>query len=303
MRSSLLFSLCLVACMSAQAQTIIGTTTYDVQTNNGHKHRIIAYPDGQISALWTGSFDPINTFTDRGMFYTHNDGVAWGVFPTERVEDVRTGFGEIVQVMDHELVVSHDNALINIRLYENAAIGDNAWTESAGSQQILGVWPSAYCEPGTNTLYIVNMDAALPTELRFSRSDDGGASWSVLNYTLPFLTTADGFPSIAAAAENYQVVAHGPDVYVLFGIPTSDLVLLHSDDYGNDGSWESNVIIDFPYDNYTGTVQSDLDGDGITDTINTADGSHNMIITDDGTVHVFSPLYRMSVMQGPLDIF
>ncbi|MBK8344483.1 MAG: exo-alpha-sialidase [Bacteroidetes bacterium] len=40
-------------------------------------------------------------------------------------------------------------------------------------------------------------------------------------------------------------------------------------------------------------MQTDTDLDGITDTINTTDGSHNMILEDDGTLHIFSPLYRI----------
>ncbi|MBK8344482.1 MAG: hypothetical protein IPL12_14935 [Bacteroidetes bacterium] len=78
------------------------------------------------------------------------------------------------------------------------------------------------------------------------RSDDGGDTWSILNYTVPFLTDADGFPIVTNGAENYQVAAYENHVYVLFGMINSDLVLIHSDDYGADGSWESMPIVDFP---------------------------------------------------------
>ncbi|MBC8048340.1 MAG: PKD domain-containing protein, partial [Fimbriimonadaceae bacterium] len=108
-----------------------------------------------------------------------------------------------------------------------------------------------------------------------------------------FLTTADGIPSVAGAAESYQIRTHGSDVYVLFGMTNSDLVLLHSNDYGNEDTWERTDILDFPYDNFAGTVQTDIDADGITDTIGTTDGYYEMLITDDGTLHVFAGYMRI----------
>jgi len=288
----LLFSVLFVPIFTF-AQTNIGNTTYDVQSNSASKQRIKVYDDGQISAIWTGSTDFGGAFPERGMFYNHYDGATWGAAPTARIEDVRTGFGGLLLVEDHEVILSHDAAANRVVLYANDAIGSNTWTALDGGGQVRGIWPVSYCPEGTDDIYVVNADTQIINSISFSRSDDGGATWSVLNYTLPYLSMADGFPGLIAGADSYQVVAHGSDVYVLFGLINSDLVLLHSDDYGNDGSWESTPIIDFPYDNYTGTVQSDMDLDGITDTINTTDTYHNMIIEDDGTVHVFSPLYRI----------
>ncbi|MBC8173066.1 MAG: PKD domain-containing protein [Chitinophagales bacterium] len=276
--------------------TIIGTTTYDVQTNNSSKNRIIVYEDGTISTLWTGSTDPTTAFTDRGMFYNRYDGTGWGAYPTERAEDIRTGFGEIITVNDHEVILSH--TLITgteyaIQLYANDEIGGTTWSETGGSGEISGLWGFSYCPPGTDDIYLINADLQLITQIYFSRSDDGGETWAVANLTLPFLSTADGIPSILNGAESYQVRAHGSDVYVLFGMPNSDLVLLHSDDYGNDGTWERTDILDFPFDNFEGFEQTDIDGDFITDTIGTTDGYHEMIIEDDGTVHVFSDYHRI----------
>jgi len=293
MKQILLFSLSLFSIVAMQAQTAIGTTTYDVQTNNSAKHRLLVYDDGKVSGIWTGSTDVSGTFPDRGMFFNHYSGGAWGAAPVARVESVRTGFGELLFVEDHEMVVAHDAAANKIQLFKNGGIGDNTWTETTGSDDIRGIWPVSYCPAGTNDIYIVCADTQFVTGYNFSRSDDGGETWSILNYTVPFLTAAEGFPVLTAGAENYQIAAYENNVYILFGMINTDLVLIHSDNYGADGSWETMPIIDFPFDNYTGTVQTDVDGDGITDTVNTTDGSHNMILEDDGTVHVFSPLYRI----------
>lgn len=56
------------------------------------------------------------------------------------------------------------------------------------------------------------------------------------------------------------------------------------------------TVIDFPYDNYTGAVQTDVDLDGITDTVATNDGYHDMIMEDDGTLHIFQDIIGFTVM-------
>lgn len=275
--------------------TVIGTTTYDIQTNNATKNHVIANDDGTISAGWTGSAELTSAFSDRGTWYNHYDGSSWGAYPTARAEGVRTGFGEITRVDDHEITLAHyfTGSTYNMRIYANSSIGATDWTEPGGSADVSGLWGFADCPAGTDDIYMVTANANPPTALYFSRSDDGGESWAILNYTLPFLTSTEGIPSLGGAAETYLVKANGADVYVLFGMPNSDLVLLHSDDYGSDGSWESIIVMDFPYDNFTGLEQTDIDGDLVTDTIGTTDGYHEMLISDDGTVHVFSGYMRL----------
>lgn len=296
----LLLSMISLSFLFSQA-TIIGTTTYDVQTNNGSKNHINVYDDGTMSAVWTGSVNDVgggtlSAFSDRGTFYNHFDGSIWGAAPTARIEDVRTGFVELIRVDDHEVVIGHniqDGINYKLGFFANDAIGSSSWSELAGSDVVSGVWASSYCPEGTDDIYTICSDNATITQFYFSRSDDGGNSWTVLNQVLPYLTTADGIPSVAGAAESYQIAVHGSDVYVLFGMPTSDLVLLHSDDYGNEGTWEQSDIIDFPFENFDGLVQTDIDGDLVTDTLNTTDGYHEMLIEDDGTLHIFSGLMRL----------
>lgn len=270
--------------------TAIGTTTYDLQTNGGNKSRLLVYPDGTASALWTGSTSMAATFSDRGMFFNSLDG-SWGAFPTARIEGVRTGFGDIVQVGDHEVMLSHDGT--NIRVYKNATLGGTSWTETAGSTDITGLWPNAFCPEGTNDIYVVNANTGTPTAVYFSRSSDGGENWEVLEYTLPFLTVDEGIAAITAEA--YQIAVYGSDVYVLYGAPYTDLVLLHSPNNGDPGTWESTIIWDIPLENYTGLVgeDTDYDTDGDYDTILTTDGNLEMIITDDGTLHVFAAAYYL----------
>lgn len=295
MKKILLLLFAITCLIDLQSQTIIGKSSYDVQTNNGAKNRIKVYDDGSISTIWTGSVDYISgtTWADRGMFYNHFDGTSWGALPTVRIEEIKTGFGELITVEDHEVVLAHNGAgPPTMNLYANDEIGGTTWTELDGSYLVEGYWPMAECPSGTDDIYVVHANANPPTALYFSRSDDGGNTWAVLNYTLPYLTADYGFPGLntgsTTAAETYQIKVNGADVYVLFGLPNSDLILLHSDDYGNDGSWDYEVIIDFPFDSYTGTEISDIDADGVMDTIKTNDGYIDMIMEDDGTLHVFA---------------
>ena len=284
-----LFTLFIAACsvLGAAAQsTIVGTTTYDLQTNGGNKSRLLVHDDGTISTMWTGSTSPLTTFSDRGMFFNSYDGAAWGAFPAARIEPVRTGFGDIVKVGDHEVMFSHDGT--NIRVYKNTELGGTTWSATAGTLDVTGLWPNAYCPEGTNDIYLVNANSGTPTQVYFSRSTDGGENWDVLEYVLPFLTTDEGFGTISGEA--YQIAVYGDDVYVLYGASYTDLVLLHSDANGDPGTWTSEIIWDNPLENYTGAVgeDSDYDTDGDYDTILTTDGAYEMILTDDGTLHVFA---------------
>ncbi len=282
---TLFIGLCSFAALQAQS-TVVGTTTYDLQTNGGNKSRLLVHDDGTVSAMWTGSTSLLTTFSDRGMFFNSNNGGTWGAFPTTRIEGVRTGFGDIVKVGDHEVMFSHDGT--NIRVYKNTELGGTSWTETAGSVDITGLWPNAYCPEGTNDIYVVNANSGTPTQVYFSRSTDGGENWEVLEYVLPYLTTDEGFGTISGEA--YQIAVYGSDVYILYGASYADLVLLHSDANGDPGSWTSEIIWDNPLENYTGAIgeDSDYDDDGDFDTILTTDGAYDMIITDDGTLHVFA---------------
>ncbi|MBK8344481.1 MAG: hypothetical protein IPL12_14930 [Bacteroidetes bacterium] len=106
------------------------------------------------------------TFPDRGMFYNHYDG-GWGAAPTTRAESVRTGFGEIINVEDHEVIVSHDAGANKIQIFANDAIGSNSWTEKSGSDAIRGIWPVSYCPPGTDDIYVVCADTQFITSIQF----------------------------------------------------------------------------------------------------------------------------------------
>ena len=285
-------ALCMLASNLFAQSVTVGTTTYGLQSNGPTRNLITVYNDGKISTAWTGSTTLDGSYLDRGTFFNHFNGVSWGAAPTTREETVRTGFGEIVNIGTKEVLISHNGTTLEV--FRNGAIGSSTFTETTGSNLIVGLWPSVYCPEGTDDIYVVCANASVsPTAINFSRSMDGGDTWAVLNSPLPFLTSAQGFGSLTG--NSTQMVVVGNDVYVLYGTEYTDVVLLHSPTKGNAGTWTSTQVIDFPIDNYTGAVGqiSDYNGDFIADTINTNDGYYEMIVSSDGTVHVWTGAYRL----------
>ena len=99
--------------MRSLSRNFIGTTFYDCQTNGSMSQRIIAHNDGSISAIWTTNGATAST---RGTGYNYFTGEDW-VNPassTDRIENVRTGWGTITCIGDAEIVASHNgsNALV-----------------------------------------------------------------------------------------------------------------------------------------------------------------------------------------------
>ncbi|MBC8173622.1 MAG: PKD domain-containing protein [Chitinophagales bacterium] len=270
-----------------RASDIIGVTGYDLQTNSGAFNRIIAYPDGTRSAIWTGSDVADGAWADRGMYYRYYDGSTWGAEPEARLENVRTGFGEIIIVEDHEVVVSHDGSFA-IRLFKNSAKGMTDWVECGGSGAPTGLWPRMYCPVGTDDLYIIQGNANPPTALYFSKSTDGGETWDILNEAIldPLVDTEIAF----ITADAYQIAVYGPYVGVIYGSSGTDIVLISSLLSGASGTWTKTVLLDSPINWIPGEsgTTTDYDSDGDFDTLETCDGTIELLLTDDGTVHVWA---------------
>ena len=267
---------------------IVGTTTFDLQTKGVPSKLILAYPDGKVSTLWTGSHSPSYVAVDRGSYFNSYNGVSWGAFPIIREESTRSGYGNLINLGSYEIILSHDPANFDVNVLKNSAIGSNVFTPTAGNDVAKALYPSVACPEATDDIYVVGISNNTPQGLFFSRSFDGGNTWNILNYTLPGLDAAAGFDDLETNCAKIEV--HGNDVYVLYGSYFHDLVLLHSPMQGNIGTWTKTVLLDFPIDNYSGKLgeKSDITGDGIGDKIITSDKRHTMIIGDDGTVHVWT---------------
>ena len=60
-------------------EVLIGTTTYDLQSNASVDNRLIRHSDGTISAAWTMSAQYASAYTDRGTGYNYYDGSSHGI--------------------------------------------------------------------------------------------------------------------------------------------------------------------------------------------------------------------------------
>ena len=106
----------------SQAQpVVIGNTTYDFQTYSGNHNRIVAYTDGKITAGWLGSDGFAATFNDRGMFVNHFNGASWGAFPANRAESKKSYDGDLLRVLDHEVVVTDEASTVMV--HKNSRAG------------------------------------------------------------------------------------------------------------------------------------------------------------------------------------
>jgi hypothetical protein len=91
-------------------ETIIGTTTYDVQTNGTISNRLVNYT-GHLSAVWNMSITGSNAngWLDRGTGYNYSsdDGLTWLPQPTTRIDSFRIGFTNIAYSGNKEGILAH----------------------------------------------------------------------------------------------------------------------------------------------------------------------------------------------------
>jgi len=198
-----------------------------------------------------------------------------------------------------EVVVSHGSVsnptAINRR---STAGGTGGWTQTpipgfATGQNTL--WNRTIAGgPDGNTVHMI--DISYPTGnggtavnglngcLSYSRSLDGGQSWDILRVIPPGIdsTSYNGF-----RADAYAMDAKDNVVAFVSGNLTDDWALWKSTDNGT--NWTRTVILDFPFTKYDDVTQTtDVDGDGVADTLLTTDGAYAILIDNNGMIHAFA---------------
>lgn len=288
MNKALLFVFGLLMSSSLIAQkdvgTVIGTTTYDLQTNNSKANRLIIDHDGKMSAIWTGSTDLEGSFPDRGTFYIHYDGEYWTSTPTQRIENLRTGWGDIAFNENYEFVMSHNPTFGDYNLVFNKRNKFNgAWTTTELTNT-EGIWPRI--ATSGNYIYAINGKTSGSENddnlTIFHRSTDNGETWDITNLLLPGIDTL--FYSLDGDA--YNIKTKDSIVAVVCGTNTSNLIMWKSTDYGS--TWTHTIIKDIKLPNYDPKDNSDLtdvNGDGTVDTVQTNDASIDLLIDNNGIVH------------------
>jgi hypothetical protein len=292
----------------ATTTTVLGSSTYALQTNASIATRITNNSDGTRSMTWTWS----NTagFADRGTGYVYFNGTSNSAAPTARIESVRTGWPNIGVLGDNsEVVVSHMSSTspYGLMFAKRSVKGTGAWTENTTSltctaSQHGNIW-GRMAVGGSNdqTLHVISIsypnDPVVTTTpvfykgqqgaILYSRSQDGGATWDIQHQVN---TAHDSTQYYGFDGDGYAIDAKGTTVAYVSGSFTTDLFLMKSIDNGN--TWTKTVLLPFPIPMCNDDL-TDINGDNVIDTVNTTDGSVAVLIDNAGMCHVWAGAMRV----------
>lgn len=272
----------------------IGQTYYDLQSNNSLGNRIILHSDGSVSAVWTTSPDNNSTtFPNRGAGYNYSDGTDWGSVLNTRLEDSRTGWPSIGLLGNGNVyVIAHDASNGGFRFTTGPKDGSN-WAQggpilddqSSPGQNRAPIWAKTassgdylymvctYTSSGNNSTVTIN---GVDNPILFSRSKDNGATWVEEHVLLP------GYDStlyLYGSAEIYDITARDSVVAIVIGSIGQPITMWKSTDWG-----ENFTLYDVDNHPYPGVS---IDQWPVGDTLNTCDGSLEIILDNDLNAHVF----------------
>ena len=285
---------------------IVGTSTYDLQTNNTVMDRILHHHDGTISVAWTRSSEFNTSWTDRGTGYNFYDGTAWGAQPTARLESSRCGWPSMLATNSgREIAVAHNTDNSYMQMTYRNTIGSGAWSDTIiSSQDSLGtyrylIWNrSAVGGANGESIHMIGVVASsnfggtlfngLDGALVYYRSLDGGFTWDIKDMQLPSLDSSY-FNSFGG--DNYAIKTQGETVCVAFFGGWDDTFIIKSTNNGD--TWARTTILDFPVDKYSADDGIDLDNDGVMDSLFTTDGCGALLLDNNGMAHVFAGNMRV----------
>jgi hypothetical protein len=281
-------------------EVLIGTTTYDLQSNASVDNRLLRHNDGTISATWTMSAQYASAYSDRGTGYNFYDGSTWDSNPTSRLESSRGGWPSILATNSgKEIAITHNTDNGYLLMTHRTSVGSGTWDEQIiSSMDSNGVytdiiWNRAVTG-GSNGESIHMVGVIAPTGLGgtiwngldgalvYYRSQDGGVTWDIKDMQLPTLDTSK---YVGFNGDDYAIAAQGETVVVAYFGDFDDSAILKSTDNGN--TWTSTVFLDFPIDKYTTDSGIDLDADGVMDSVYSTDGAGTVLLDNTGTAHVF----------------
>jgi len=300
-----------------------GITTYDLQSNGPIPNHLAIDGNGNLVTAWTMSFLADGAWGDRGSGYNKFTAGAWDAEPMNRVEAVRTGWGNIaVDAEGTEIIVSHPGDYkLNVARKKVGGSWVNTKIPSSTPKGVL--WPRAAIGGVDNkTLHVIAV--TLPTDGTFGgviyrgvnghilyyRSPDGGVTWDIKDMILPGLDSVD-FAKMDS--DSYSLYAKGNTVAILLQTQWNDMSVFKSTDNGT--TWTKTIIRKFPLKRYIYDTEYSLDDIGGVDTagpggsataddaamksIYTNDGSGNLVIDNNGKVHAFwGEMYVTDVTPG-----
>lgn len=281
---------------SVLAFTSIGETFYDLQSNGSVDDRIqYNATTGQVSGAWTSSAasDP---YSDRGTGYNFYNSTTWGSKPSSRIESIRVGWPSIVVTDTSEFIITHSGAGMVSSVRATPGFGN--WTENTAFTAVPDgcIWPRATAGGSNNkSIHVISITAPVANSgviykgfdgaLLYWRSQDGGYTWDIQDSLLPGIDTADHY---GFSGDSYAIDASGNTIAIAVFNDFEPSFILKSTDNGD--NWARTEFRDNGLRDYNpaaaGTV-SDINNDGIIDTVETADNSGAVLIDNNGLVHVW----------------
>ena len=280
-----------------QLLDLVGTTVYDLQSNNGVGHRVYNDGNGNITAVYNFSLNPTG-YADRGTGYNKLENGVWGADPTSRIESVRTGSTNLAVAPDGtEYVFAHTNTY-EINMSKRVLGG--TWTDSQIPSGNPVVWARA-AVGGTDGKTIHVIACTLPVSqggtlyngmdhiVLYYRSLDGGLTWDIQDMLMPGVEAEYFFYN---DIEGYAVDANGENVSVFVTSSWNHSMLYVSHDNGN--TWESRMVFESAVANYLPDLGYDtlsLPPDPYREVLGDpyailgTDGSVDVLVDDQGITH------------------
>ena len=284
--------------MRSTSRNYIGTTYYDLQTNGSMAPKMVAHSDGTISTVWTTN---ANTAQSRGTGYNYFNGTNWvnDASSTDRIENVRTGWGTMTCVGNAEIVAAHngnDALVINICPQK----GTNNWTQTTlqgpavsngSSTSTCLLWPQL--ASSGNVVHLIactESDAGylyqgIQTCLVYYRGTYDASS-NTISWESPRVVgnvTASEIGTFSGDA--YAIAAKNNTVAIFAANTTHEAFLWKSTDNGV--NFTKTVVAAHPYPGYSESTTL------ITDTPYVADGACAVALDDQGKAHVAFGITRI----------
>lgn len=291
---------------------ILGETYYDLQTNSSPGRRIVLHDDGSISAVWTASPDDGTGFPNRGSGYNFNDGTNWLAARNDKIESAgRTGWPSIMVLDDgSEAILAHESNTGGFVLSKNGtkgstsftssnAILDDAttndnrvpiWNRSATSNGKIHIISNYWFSEANSVPRVTRNGVESPTTYsRWNIVDDQAEVEHIILPGYDSTLYSDG------GGDSYAIDVRGSTVAILIGGLGDPLSLWKSTDDGE--TWTYTDVDNVPYRGPRRDAELFLSSD----TMNTNDGSVDVMIAPDGTVHAFWGLGRIVGGLNPDD--
>lgn len=269
----------------------IGYTFYDLQSSGSTQNRLHVFEDGTIGAVWTMGFDFENYFMyDRGTGYNYYDGSFWQELPTERIEELRTGWPCYAPWgQNGEIVVSHivdPGNIDGLMLSYRSQKGEGIWSHSILEHNLPG-YPAGLPYPrmitnGSNNEIIHILTGTVPGyppqgqnhPLLYYRSLTYGQTWDIEQYIFPEL---DDTYYLNIPLDCYAwAKPKGNTIAFIVGNKEMDLVLMKSTNNGD--TWQKTIVWEHPYPFLCDTT--------VADTFFCNNGSMSVIMDNNNKVHI-----------------